>query len=98
MPIYEYRCTECAGISSAVRPISESKLSTECEHCGANATRIVSRPSVHLSNMSKVEKLDPKYDRMVDGAMNSTRSADPERYLERMQPLSSGKRNDPELE
>jgi len=52
------------------------------------AERIVSRPSVHLSKMSKLEKLDPKYDKMVDRAMKNTASADPDRILEKMKPLS----------
>jgi hypothetical protein len=37
-----------------------------------------------LSKASKLERLDPKYDKMVDRAMKSTPQADPDRYLERM--------------
>ncbi|MDA1074842.1 MAG: hypothetical protein O3A63_08815 [Proteobacteria bacterium] len=36
---------------------------------------------------SKMEKLDPKYDRMVDKAMRSTPEADPDRHLKRLKPL-----------
>ncbi|NKB99764.1 MAG: hypothetical protein GKR90_14885 [Pseudomonadales bacterium] len=91
MPIYEYRCGGCSEISTSLRKVSESKDPIDCESCGAQARRIVSRPSVHLSNMSKVEKLDPKYDKMVDRAMKNTTSADPERILKKMKPLSDGK-------
>ena len=90
MPIYEYRCVECQVVSSALRKISAAHDPIECEQCGALAHRIVSRPSVHLSKMSKVEKLDPKYDKMVDRAMRNTASADPDRILKKMKPLSDG--------
>ena len=90
MPIYEYRCRSCSEISTSLRKVSESKDPIRCENCAGQAQRIVSRPSVHLSNMSKVEKLDPKYDKMVDRAMNNTTSADPERILKKMKPLSDG--------
>lgn len=73
-----------------MRKISESQTPIVCEACGNRAERIVSRPSVHLSKMSKVEKLDPKYDKMVDRAANNTTSADPDRILNKMRPLSDG--------
>jgi len=88
VPIYEYRCSTCGQISSALRKVFESKAPIACESCGEISERIVSRPSVHLSKMSKVEKLDPKYDKMVDRAMKNTASADPDRILEKMKPLS----------
>ncbi|MCZ6643368.1 MAG: hypothetical protein O7F71_17475 [Gammaproteobacteria bacterium] len=37
-----------------------------------------------MSKLSKLEKLDPRYDKMVDHAMKSTPEADPDRYLKRM--------------
>lgn len=84
MPIYEYRCADCREISAVFSSISEYEETAECRSCGAIARRIVSRPSVHLSKASKLEKLDPKYDKMVDHAMKSTPLADPDRYLKRM--------------
>ena len=81
MPLYEYRCTACQRISEAVRSVKQSGEPAACVYCGASAKRIVSRPAVHLSKMSKVEKLDPKYDKMVDKAMQNTASADPDRYI-----------------
>jgi len=59
-----------------------------CEHCGKpGATRIVSQSSVRLSSASKVAKLDPKYDRMVDRAMKNTPQGDPDRVLRRLKPF-----------
>ncbi len=84
MPIYEYRCKACGVVSSVFSAISEQQKTTKCTSCGAVAQRIISRPSVHLSKLSKLEKLDPRYDKMVDHAMKSTPEADPDRYLKRM--------------
>lgn len=84
MPVYEYRCAECGEITSLVRSVSEHEPEVPCEHCGGRALRIISRPSVHLSRTSKLEKLDPKYDKMVDKAMRGTQNAEPDRVLDRV--------------
>lgn len=91
MPIYEYRCTHCDHVTSALCNLADSAVPQPCEICDQPAARIVSRPSVHLSKTSKVEKLDPKYDKMVDRAMSNTTSADPDRYLKKARPYSEGK-------
>ena len=88
MPLYEYRCKTCNALTTALRSVAESEVPVPCESCGAEARRIVSRPSVHRSKISKVDRLDPRYDRMVDKAMNSTGLADPDHYLRKMKPLS----------
>ena len=67
----------------------------DCEYCGSNQTRrVISLPSVRLSNLSKVERLDPKYDRMVDSAMVSNPAADPDRLINRRGDISKGRRDD----
>ncbi|MFU8813906.1 MAG: FmdB family zinc ribbon protein [Pseudomonadales bacterium] len=88
MPLYEYRCPSCGGVTTALRPAAESRAAIVCEGCGEQAQRIVSRPSVHRSQASKVARLDPRYDKLVDKAMASTQAADPDRYLRKMKPLS----------
>ncbi|MFV2090432.1 MAG: FmdB family zinc ribbon protein [Pseudomonadales bacterium] len=88
MPVYEYRCGRCSEISSVVSSVSNLKSEVSCEHCGGVANHIISRPSVHLSKTSKLERLDPKYDKMVDKAMSSTQNAEPDRILKRMKPFS----------
>lgn len=87
MPIYEYRCSDCGGISSLVSPVGEAAAEVACDSCGAAARRIISRPSVHLSKASKLDRLDPKYDKMVDKAMASTQNAEPDHVLKRMKPF-----------
>lgn len=71
--------------------MAETPKTIECEKCAAEASKIISQVSVKLSNMSKMDRLDPKYDKMVDKAMGSTTSADPDNYLKRMKPFSEAK-------
>lgn len=86
MPVYEYRCSECGEITTVVARITEAGRTLRCERCAGTAERIVSRPSVHLSKASKLDRLDPKYDRMVDRAMAGTSNAEPDRLLKKMKP------------
>ena len=86
MPVYEYRCSSCGAISSVVRSVAEHDAALACDVCGAETSRIISRPSVHLSKASKLDRLDPKYDKLVDKAMRSTPQAEPDRLLKRMKP------------
>lgn len=88
MPLYEFRCPACGILTTALRPVAESGGTARCEGCGADARRIISTPSVHRSKESKVDRLDPRYDRMVDRAMADTRHAEPDRHLARLKPLS----------
>ena len=88
MPLYEYRCKTCQALTTALKSAVEAQAAVECERCGAEAHRILSRPSVHRSKASKVDRLDPRYDRMVDRAMANTQHAEPDRHLEKMKPLS----------
>ena len=38
---------------------------------------------------SRLDSLDPKYDKMVDNALSSTKDADPYRFLDNATPLSA---------
>jgi len=84
MPIYEYRCDKCSQISTVMQPASDHKARIHCGHCGGEAQAIISRTHSRLSLTSKVEKLDPKYDKLVDRAIKNTPGADPDVYLKRM--------------
>ncbi len=84
MPIYEYRCRKCSQISTVMQPASDHKQRIDCDHCGGTALAIISRTHARLSLTSKVEKLDPKYDKLVDRAIKNTPGADPDVYLKRM--------------
>ena len=88
MPEYEFRCTDCGAVSTRVTTVSARPRAIECERCGGKAERILSRPAVKLSSASKVDRLDPKYDKMVDRAMRNTTHADPDRLLKKMKPFS----------
>jgi len=85
---YEFRCADCGEVTSHGCSIAERPATVACAHCGAQgAARILSQSSVRLSSASKVARLDPKYDKMVDRAMKNTPQADPDRVLKRLKPF-----------
>ena len=90
MPVYEYRCADCGALTSRLASVRAIPGEVECA-CGGTASRIVSKPSVHLSKGSKVARLDPKYDAMVDQAMRSTPRADPDRLINRRGDIAKGR-------
>ena len=52
MPIYEYRCAACEGITEAFHRALEGATLPKCEHCGSTrVTRAISR-----FNTGKTEK------------------------------------------
>ncbi len=69
MPVYEYACADCKkAVSVLVRRVGAS-VRPACPECaGRNLTRLISRFTFHQSMMSKLEQLDPKYDKMIDAA------------------------------
>ena len=91
MPTYDYRCGACDHVTSQVFTMADTPKTIACEECAAEASKIISQVSVKLSNMSKMDRLDPKYDKMVDRAMGRTTSADPDNYLKKMKPFSGVK-------
>ena len=94
MPIYEYRCRLCNAVTSQLASMNAIPAEVACERCGGVATRIVSRPSIRLSAKSKVGRLDPKYDRMVDRAMGNTVASDPDRLINRRGDIAEGRPDD----
>ena len=90
MPVYEYRCAECGALTSKLASVKAIPRKVECA-CGGTASRIVSKPSVHLSKGSKVARLDPKYDAMVDKAMRNTPAGDPDRLINRRGDIAKGR-------
>ena len=69
MPVYEYACMDCKKVVSVlVRRISGDSAAA-CPECGgANTRRLISGFAFHQSLMSKMEQLDPKYDKMIDAS------------------------------
>lgn len=47
MPIYEYRCSSCRGITEAIQRMDEAPLQ-ECPSCAGPLVRIVSKTSFIL--------------------------------------------------
>ena len=95
MPVYEYRCDSCREITTVFGAVAEKPDHVACKACGYNkAHRILSRPSVRLSNLSKLERLDPKYDKQIDQAIDSNPAANPDRLINRRGDISKGRDND----
>ncbi len=70
MPIYEYGCRDCGAITGMfVRSASARSRKPACEKCGSKSVqRVISRFAFHQSFQSKLEQLDPKYDKMIDAS------------------------------
>ena len=82
MPLYAYRCRGCNGVSEELTAVGAAADAIVCSHCGATDTyRIIGAAAYLTSDEQKSARLDPKYDRMIDRAMNNTRNAYPNRFL-----------------
>jgi len=70
VPIYEYGCSDCGSVTSVlVRSAGGRARKPACAKCGGkNIQRIISRFAFHQSLQSKLEQLDPKYDKMIDAS------------------------------
>jgi putative FmdB family regulatory protein len=70
MPIYEYAChKEKKFVEVITRRIPDADWVPVCPDCGSKKlTRMISRFQFHLSFISKLDALDPKYDKMIDAA------------------------------
>ena len=69
MPIYEYACHGCKKfVDIMVRRVSDDFVA-RCPECGGKKlTRMISSFAFHLSFQSKLDQLDPKYDKMIDAS------------------------------
>ena len=70
MPIYEYAChKEKKFVEIITRKIPGESWVPVCPGCGSKKlTRMISRFQFHLSFISKMDALDPKYDKMIDAS------------------------------
>jgi putative FmdB family regulatory protein len=69
VPVYEYACFDCKKVVSVLVRRVGAPASPACPECGGgHLTRLISRFAFHLSMVSKLEQLDPKYDKMIDAA------------------------------
>lgn len=69
MPVYEYACLNCKKVVSVlVRRIGDDRQQ-KCPECASTKIRrIISGFAFHQSILSKLDQLDPKYDKMIDAA------------------------------
>jgi putative FmdB family regulatory protein len=70
MPIYEYACHKCKKFVEVItRRVPDDSFAPVCPECGGKKlTRMISSFSFHLSFKSKIDQLDPKYDKMIDAS------------------------------
>ena len=68
MPIYEYACMDCRKVVSRfVRNVAKDEPA--CPECaGTEIHRVMSTFAMHLSILTKLDQLDPKYDKMIDAS------------------------------
>jgi putative FmdB family regulatory protein len=68
LPVYEYYCKGCKRKVSVLVRRAEDEPSA-CPHCnGRELTRVVSGFAFHKSLRSKVEQLDPRYEKEIDAS------------------------------
>ena len=90
MPLYEFVCNDCSKRTELLWKNFNPPDSIECRFCSSIETRrVVSRVSFKRDLSSRLDSLDPKYDKMVDNALSSTKDADPYRFLDNATPLSA---------
>ena len=69
MPVYEYACMACRKVVSVLVKRIGDDVEPACPDCGgADLRRLVSSFAFHLSLTSKLDQLDPKYDKMIDAS------------------------------
>jgi putative FmdB family regulatory protein len=61
MPIYEYECSACGRITSALILKPEEEAALSCAHCGRpRPRRILSRFSVHKTEAQRLAEFDTR--------------------------------------
>ena len=68
MPVYEFHCPECRATASLLVRGSSAGEPPNCARCGGPMQRLISPFAFHRSLQSRVEQLDPKYDKMIDAS------------------------------
>jgi len=69
VPVYEFACMDCRKVVSVLVKRIGDDTEPACPTCGGrNLERLISGFAFHRSLMSKLEQLDPKYDKMIDAS------------------------------
>jgi putative FmdB family regulatory protein len=79
MPVYEYECPACGvRFSKFFRSQSAAAAAVACATCQApGAQRTVSAFQVHQTLKTKLDNLDPTFDKQIDAAMRPHQATDP---------------------
>jgi putative FmdB family regulatory protein len=79
MPIYEYDCPACGrSFSKLYRSQSAAAAPPACPGCGAtDVRRALSRFQVHQTLKTKIERLDPRYEKELEWADRFNKQTDP---------------------
>jgi putative FmdB family regulatory protein len=64
MPIYTYRCADCAEVTDAYRSVAERDNCPPCEVCGGKTKKIIAPYRVHSD-------MEPYYDWNLDTYVKS---------------------------
>lgn len=77
MPVYEYRCPSCGEAFSKYHRSLDAGL-VQCPRCGAaEVTRALSTFQMHQTTKTKLEQLDPKYERELEWVDRPHQADDP---------------------
>jgi putative FmdB family regulatory protein len=67
MPIYEYRCEVCGGLTSRLVLLTTAETAPTCRVCSSPQTqRVMSRFAYHRSEASRLAEFDPSVPRRAD--------------------------------
>jgi putative FmdB family regulatory protein len=59
MPIYEYRCESCGGITSELILRHEDEEGVRCGHCsGCQLVRVISRVAIHRTEAQRLSEMN----------------------------------------
>ena len=79
MPVYEYQCAGCGRqFSKFYKSQGAAGAAAACPECGAADTqRTLSAFQVHQTLKTKIEQLDPKYEKELEWADRHNKTTDP---------------------
>ncbi|MFY9396756.1 MAG: zinc ribbon domain-containing protein [Desulfomonilia bacterium] len=74
MPIYEYRCQSCGGVTGVLVQGFSDPADVRCASCGSTQVkRIISKVNYHQSHGDRLSTYDPK-SRLSDSYCRDTRN------------------------
>jgi putative FmdB family regulatory protein len=95
MPLYEFQCDDCHGVSDIYFRTTSDTRAVHCRHCGGDALhKRMSAFTSPLSEQDKMARLDSKYDKQVAQAIaKAPADSHPDHYMRKMVPFSRAQSN-----